>query len=272
MCRLFLSINQKLDSITIMNFFKQSHNKKNTPNNFSTFDTDYHLDGYGIGWLDSNNKLQVYKNIKPYYEDTNFKNIFEQISQSKFIIGHLRNKGKSSEGDKKIVNCHPFIYDNYIFAHNGFIKEFKLNKKTILILIGKKYIDKIIGDTDTEHLFYLLLTVIDKLKNKNIKKELDELYQIAFEKVFKILNDQKIEIVGNFIFSDLSKVIVIRYISPNFNRIESQSQSQTHTYSPPSLYYNSKIRKNKILISSEPIKLYYLLIKPNSIISFELTN
>ena len=265
MCRLFLSINQQLDHITIMNFFKQSHSIKNTPNNFSEFDADYHLDGYGIAWVDSNNKLKVYKNKEPYFEDANFKTIFTQILQSKFVIGHLRNKGKTSEGDKNIVNCHPFIYDNYVFAHNGFIKDFKLNKEKILILIGEKYIDKIIGDTDTEHLFYLLLTIIDDLKNEYTDKDLDKLYQIAFEKIFKILNDQKIEIVANFIFSDLNKVIVTRYITPNFDRSEKYSKKHT----PPSLYYCSDIDKNKVLISSEPTKWYYLLINPNTIVSFD---
>lgn len=265
MCRLFLSINQQLDSITLINFFKQAHNIKNTPNNFSEFDADHHLDGYGVGWLDSNNKLQIYKNSNPYYKDNNFQNIFDQISQSRFVIGHLRNKEKKSEGDKKIVNCHPFVYDNYIFAHNGFVKDFKLNKEKILIMIDKKYIDKIIGETDTEHLFYLLLTVIDELNLENIKNKLEKLYQNAFEKVFKILNDQKIELVGNFIFSDLIKVIVIRYITPNFDRTKSYSRK----YLPPSLYYCSEIDKNKVLISSEPVKWYYLLINPNSIVSFD---
>ena len=72
MCRLFLSINVKLDDITLMNFFTQSNKKANTPGLSNPLDSDYHLDGYGIFWLDDTNELALYKSAEPYILDYNY--------------------------------------------------------------------------------------------------------------------------------------------------------------------------------------------------------
>lgn len=272
MCRLFFSINQHLDVLTLMNFFSQSIEKKNTPGLSNPLDSDYHLDGYGICWLELDNEILLYKSASSFNKDENFQDIIEQVVKSRFVLAHLRNKGTTSNGNPCVSNSHPFICSNYIFAHNGFIKNFIDCKNKITNWISDKYFQKICGETDTEHLFYCLLTIIDELKNF-MGYKYEELYKIAFKNLFKLFDDNSIELVGNFIFSDFEKVIVIRYISPNFNNFELVDKfclNQDDKIEPPSLYFCSNISKNSVIICSEPVGSYYLLVEPNSFITFEL--
>lgn len=263
MCRLFLSINHKLDEITLMKFFAQSNEKKNTPGISNPLDSDYHMDGYGICWFDPNNQLQLYKSSSSYNSDGNFFGIFDQVVKSRFVLAHLRNKGTSSVGSSSITNSHPFICGNYVLVHNGFIKNFLSHKNQILNWISDKYFQKISGETDTEHLFYCLLTILDGLKqNSSYLKNtytIEELYQMAWHKLFELFDTNLIQLVGNFIFTDLNIAVVIRYISPNFvpNKLE-----------PPSLYFCSDFSNSSVMICSEPVGEKYLLIESNSFMTF----
>ena len=272
MCRLLLSMNRYIDKETLINFFNQSNHIKNTPGLSNNFDSNFHLDGYGLAWIDSKYNLCIYKCANTYYEDINFTNILSELTTTPFIIGHLRNKGKNSYANKNINNCHPFVYDNYIFVHNGFIKNFKLHKQKIYNLIHPKYISKIQGKTDTEYLFYYLLTLINMLTNKNINKKYrkEYIYKRAFEILIKTFNDENIEFVGNFIFSDTDIVLVFRFISKNFNNINTIDSIKSllflRNYEPPSLYYSnidSNSNSNSILITSEPVNSNYKLIEKN---------
>jgi predicted glutamine amidotransferase len=265
-------MNRYIDKETLINFFNQSNHIKNTPGLSNNFDSNFHLDGYGLAWIDSKYNLCIYKCANTYYEDINFTNILSELTTTPFIIGHLRNKGKNSYANKNINNCHPFVYDNYIFVHNGFIKNFKLHKQKIYNLIHPKYISKIQGKTDTEYLFYYLLTLINMLTNKNINKKYrkEYIYKRAFEILIKTFNDENIEFVGNFIFSDTDIVLVFRFISKNFNNINTIDSIKSllflRNYEPPSLYYSnidSNSNSNSILITSEPVNSNYKLIEKN---------
>lgn len=268
MCRLFLAINHQLNKELLMGFFAQSHEKKNTPWLSNPLDSDYHLDGYGVCWFDKTEELLLYKSPNPYNSDENFPGILEQFVKSRFVLAHLRNKGTTSVGDPSITNSHPFVCGNFVLAHNGFIKNFSIHKDQILNWISDKYWEKISGDTDTEHLFYCLLTIIDGLKIKFIEDgySFEELYQMAWHNLFKLFDANKIEVVGNFIFTDLSIVVVIRYISPNFTT----GGFTSGPIAPPSLYFCSDVSNSSVLICSEPVSQTHILIDTNSFIIFHL--
>ena len=60
MCRLLLSMNRYIDEQTLINFFDQSIQYKNTPGISNKFDSNFHLDGYGLAWVDNKYNLCVY--------------------------------------------------------------------------------------------------------------------------------------------------------------------------------------------------------------------
>jgi len=219
MCRLAFIDSDYISKEIIIKFLRQSIEIKNTPNHISYLDADYHLDGYGIAWYID--KWYVYKSKEVFNKDDNLDYMLNTIIllKPKKIIAHIRNKGDLSIGDAEINNCHPFSYENYIFCHNGYIANFRENKEKILSLIKPKFIKEIKGETDSEHLFYLILSLQTFSENE-------------IKKIFK-LND--IHVIGNCIFGINEKITIYRFYNID-NHI-------------PSLYYYD----NNKIISSEPL-------------------
>jgi predicted glutamine amidotransferase len=68
---------------------------------------------------------------------------------------HLR---RATIGNTKIENCHPFFMKSISFAHNGEIGGFLKVKAEILKFIDPVFYPHIQGDTDSEFIFYLILS------------------------------------------------------------------------------------------------------------------
>jgi len=70
------------------------------------------------------------------------------------VLAHLR---KATQGGLSIINTHPFQYGPWVFVHNGNIARFAEIKGQLADRIPKVLRRFILGDTDSEVLFYLLL-------------------------------------------------------------------------------------------------------------------
>ena len=84
--------------------------------------------------------------------------IFQRLSgvvASETLLAHVR---KATIGPKTVLNCHPFQYGKWVFAHNGEIRRFEEQKPRLLELIAPRLRRYILGDTDSEVLFFVLLT------------------------------------------------------------------------------------------------------------------
>ena len=257
MCRILLGVNHPVDKKFLINFLSQSINKKNTPGIDNYLDNDYHLDGYGFIYGNLYKKLNIIKSPYSWFKECNINKNLNTIikSKPKIIIGHLRYKG-DNEGYPSIDNTHPFYYKDFIIVHNGKIKDFKCKRNEILKKIDNKYKKEIKGSTDTEFLFYLILTTIDLYleyyKNKSYSKS--DIYLLSFMTVFDYLIELDIKLVGNFIFSDSNNIIIIRYIASNFKSAKE----------PLSLYFGHGYSSNDIVISSEPLTTNYKIFPKNS--------
>src|SRR3569833_2026597 len=56
------------------------------------------------------------------------------------------------------TNCHPFRHQNWLFQHNGAIREFARVKRDLVLAISPSLFSEISGSTDSEIMFYLALT------------------------------------------------------------------------------------------------------------------
>lgn len=115
------------------------------------------VDGFGIGWYHSQQSVfpYTYKNTIPIWHDINLPEISRYI-QSPCILGYVRSATSGLTVD--FSNCQPFNHENWLFFHNGFIKDFR---NTLYLPIRKSLDDFayqwIKGNTDSEHIFALLL-------------------------------------------------------------------------------------------------------------------
>jgi glutamine amidotransferase len=57
------------------------------------------------------------------------------------------------------TNCHPFRHGSWLFMHNGYLGGFSQIKRDLVLAIDPSLYPEIQGQTDTEVLFYLALTL-----------------------------------------------------------------------------------------------------------------
>lgn len=112
------------------------------------YKTEGHHDGWGVAGFLGYKAIVFEKSPSDIIKE---KNLYEKSidkllhSYTKFAIVHLR---KASQGEVKLENTHPFIKDNWIFAHNGTIMDIeKLKIKN----------DFCKGSTDSEKLFNFIV-------------------------------------------------------------------------------------------------------------------
>ena len=111
-------------------------------------------DGFGVGWYGADGTPGVYHDIRPVWNDANFRDIAAHI-RSKLFLCHIR---ASSGAEVVRSNCHPFRHENWIFQHNGEINGFGRIRHALVSRIDPAIFATMRGATDTETMFQLALT------------------------------------------------------------------------------------------------------------------
>jgi glutamine amidotransferase len=139
-------------------------------------------DGFGIGWYvsDVNYEPVTFVSINPAWSNRNLRNLAPKI-RTECFIAHVR---AASVGEVSESNCHPFQYKNLLMMHNGGVENFSLIKRQIREPLSDEFYNWIKGQTDSEHIFALLLHYLYK---ENAAVTPDTVIH-AFERTFAHLN------------------------------------------------------------------------------------
>ena len=116
-----------------------------------------HCDGWGLSTVDqSGSHIVLNRKVEAAAESSTFDATVAKNNADGALL-HLRwaTKGLSISEN----NTHPFMYGDYSFIHNGSI----FPPDAIAPFIDPKFNALLVGETDSEHYFYLLLTEIEKL-------------------------------------------------------------------------------------------------------------
>jgi glutamine amidotransferase len=84
--------------------------------------------------------------------------VFQRVSgvvASETVLAHVR---KATQGSLNVLNCHPFQHGRWVFAHNGDIPNFGERREQLLAQVSPRLVRFILGETDSEVLFFLVLT------------------------------------------------------------------------------------------------------------------
>jgi predicted glutamine amidotransferase len=244
MCRIFYSLDQPNTESKMMRFLKQSdHLEKNTPGLNSVSDHHSHPDGFGLAGF-AKGKWTVYKNPRIYKEVENLDEIVKKMAAHSLVIGHIR-KCDTSYSIVKRENTHPFYYRNHVFLHNGYLREYAAYREVIRNRVPVDLRQHIKGDTDSEMMFYLLLSILRK-REKGVEPLAN-----AVQELFQILASIVPAYNANIIYANKEYSLVTRF---------------SHgPQDPPSLYWNMSQQKG-VLITSEPVSRSFRLIPKNTAI------
>jgi predicted glutamine amidotransferase len=110
-------------------------------------------DGTGLGVFDGQGRPQVRKQPIAAWQDSDFATEAHQMTGTTFIA-HVRY---ATTGSHDVVNTHPFLQDDRIFAHNGVLEGLDVLDDR-LREVGTA--DLVLGQTDSERVFALITASI----------------------------------------------------------------------------------------------------------------
>ncbi len=110
-------------------------------------------DGFGLGWYGNRKNPGLYRELRPAWSDENLAALCEQV-QSHAFFAHIRAATGTATNR---VNCHPFIYGQQMFMHNGQVGCYATLKRKLENLIPDELYMERGGTTDSEALFLVAL-------------------------------------------------------------------------------------------------------------------
>jgi glutamine amidotransferase len=114
-------------------------------------------DGFGVGWYEDGvdgGTPRLYRSTHPAWNDRNLRELAAGIS-SPLFLAHIRASTGTAIQE---TNTHPFRFGNWLWMHNGLIREFARVKRELLLAVDDALYPSIEGTTDSEAMFFLALT------------------------------------------------------------------------------------------------------------------
>lgn len=115
--------------------------------------TRVNADGFGLGWYTERSTPGQFHEVLPAWGDENLRSLAHHIRSHRFMA-HVRSSTGASVSRS---NCHPFIFENWMFLHNGQIAYFEQVKFALERLLPESLYVQKRGTTDSELLFLLML-------------------------------------------------------------------------------------------------------------------
>jgi predicted glutamine amidotransferase len=187
-------------------------------------------DGFGVGWYmkELDPEPGIFVSVRPAWNDRNLRYLCQKVSTSCFFA-HVR---AASAGEVSEANCHPFHFKQFMFMHNGGVGDFQRLKRLIRRKLSDEIYDWIRGQTDSEHLFAL---VLENLKNREANPTIEDL-TLALEMTIREIQQMKKELgmsetcYINCVFSDGNVMVAARYVSDVKEEASTLYYSEGHHY------------------------------------------
>ncbi len=170
-------------------------------------------DGFGVGWYvpEVNYEPITFVSVNPAWSNRNLRNLAPKIKTG-CMIAHVR---AASVGDVSESNCHPFQYKNILMAHNGGVEDFGKIKRHIREPLTDELYNWIKGQTDSEHIFALLLNNLFKNHQSVSPEAVADSFEKTFRDLKKLMTDNGINEPAylNMVFTNGLFLVATRYVS-----------------------------------------------------------
>jgi predicted glutamine amidotransferase len=147
-------------------------------------------DGFGVGWyVHSISELPgLFRAITPAWSNTNL--LYNApLIRTNCLFAHIR---AASEGGIMEDNTHPFRFGRFLMMHNGGIPQFQRIRRRILQRLDDPTFDWIKGQTDSEHVFALLMQHVKEMGAPEVRLSEDQIKQ-CFQMTFDLIQEMKEE-------------------------------------------------------------------------------
>ena len=138
----------------------QVHRSLITADNALGVQSQRHPDGWGVAYYIGGSPHLI-KSADRAMSDQLFQRVSGVVS-SETVVAHIR---RATQGVLSPLNSHPFQYGRWIFAHNGNVAGFDDLRPALLARVDPLLRRFVLGETDSEVVFYLLLTHMGRQRN-----------------------------------------------------------------------------------------------------------
>jgi glutamine amidotransferase len=115
--------------------------------------SEQHPDGWGVAYY-VDGTPHVMRSACTALSDRVFQKV-SGVVVSETVLAHVR---KATQGPLDVLNCHPFQHGRWVFAHNGDVPTFSEHREALLAQVSPRLARYILGETDSEVIFFLVLT------------------------------------------------------------------------------------------------------------------
>jgi predicted glutamine amidotransferase len=141
-----------------------------------------HPDGWGVAYY-VDGSPHVTKSPTHALGDQLFHRLSGLVS-SETVLAHVR---KATQGSKGVLNCHPFQFGRWVFAHNGDIPGFSEGLGPLLReQIAPRLRRFVLGDTDSETIFFIFLSLLETVTPLSQRPELADVIGAVQETLERI--------------------------------------------------------------------------------------
>lgn len=143
--------------------------------------SNQHPDGWGVAFY-VDGSPHITKSAEHALGDQLFHRLSGVVA-SETVLAHVR---RATQGDKTVLNCHPFQYGRWVFAHNGDIPGFKQHRDALVAEIQPKLRRFVLGDTDSEVVFLIFLSFLNAhgpLSRRHTVEDVSSALRAAIQRV-----------------------------------------------------------------------------------------
>lgn len=185
-------------------------------------------DGFGVGWYvpDIAPEPAVYVSVRPAWNDVNLRSIAPR-TRATALCAHIR---AATKGEVSMRNCHPFSFGKLLMMHNGTIFGFREIKRALREGLKDDFYHWILGNTDTEHFFALVLNYLNDPQSPTLE-DASQAFQHALTHLAELKQQAGIaeSTTLNSVITDGNWILASRYHS-------------SPSAQPPTLYYSTGAR------------------------------
>ena len=144
------------------------------------------LAGWGFGaWgenlLKPDEPFLYHRPMAAFYDD-NVNGIVPSLQVST-MLAHVRAADYNAKTVLADENCHPFSYPGtpWIVAQNGDVPNWQLLQRELLKHCKDEYLKQMKGNTDTEFLYVLFLSLLESDSDEDVKRAVEELMRLLVQ-------------------------------------------------------------------------------------------
>ena len=204
-----------------------------------------HLHGWGLAAY-QNGKLHIEREVQAAVEAEGFRRAASR-TYSDAVLAHVR---RATIGRVSLENTHPFSHGAWAFVHNGTLPNFNILRPRMLELMTPEHRSAIRGETDSEHVFHLILSRHETAPNRSLLETLHlSLGQII---TWCLEIDPAARIGLNVLLTDGSRLVGSRW-GRTLHFVERLGVHDCEICGFPHIRHDMRHSYRAVVIASEPI-------------------